>query len=423
MNRLSELETKLDVAEKSAQSMLDARDASGQEFTADQAIQFKALVAEVKSLTDSVELEKSAETLRKRKALEATGKKAPEAKAAEDYSLIRAIQSQMPGKKLDGLEAEMHQEAEKELRDRGVNTGLEGRGIPSWLVNIKGSNVLGQKRDLTSGGAATGAEWVETVEIGHQFALEIAPKAFSLGVEVLTGLTGNVYITQTGEASAVWEGENTSADETTPATSKPVNLSPQRIAAFTDLSKTLMVQTSGVAEQRARLQLQRALNRKLDYTIFQGTGVDPIPTGVTALGSGLNTNAAVGTPDHQYFLDAWASIVSDNADLDMMSIITTPSIIAFLRGAYLDAGSGRFLMENGTIAGMSATYSNNIPANTILMGVWNQFVVGQWGGIDLVANPYTKAKENLIELIINANFDMGCYHNESFHVGTNVSIS
>lgn len=421
--RLSEIETKRAQKLAELKALIDVRDQASREFTADEATRFDALEVEVTNLNAEHARELKAENIRKQTALDQTSKKSPEAKAAESFSLIRAISSQMPGKKLDGLEAEMHQEAEKELRDRQVNTGLEGVGMPSWLVNIKGSNVLGQKRDLTSGGAATGAEWVETVEIGHQFALEIAPKAFSLGVEVLTGLTGNVYITQTGEASAVWEGENTSADETTPATSKPVNLSPQRIAAFTDLSKTLMVQTSGVAEQRARLQLQRALNRKLDYTIFQGTGVDPIPTGVTALGSGLNTNAAVGTPDHQYFLDAWASIVSDNADLDMMSIITTPSIVAFLRGAYLDAGSGRFLMENGTIAGMSATYSNNIPANTILMGVWNQFVVGQWGGIDLVANPYTKAKENLIELIINANFDMGCYHNESFHVGTNVSIS
>lgn len=420
--KLSELETKWSEVDKSANDMLDARDASGQEFTADQKIQFKALVAERNSLADSIELEKSAESLRKQKALNRANQDAPETKVAKRYSFIDAIQSQLPGRKLDGLTAEMHQEAEKELRAHGVNTGLEGRGIPSWMVNVKGTNVLGQKRDLTSGGAATGAEWVETMEIGHQFGLEIAPKAFGLGVEVLTGLTGNVYVTQTAQAAAVWESENSSADETTPATSKPVQLSPQRLAAFTDLSKTLMVQTSGVAEQRARIQLQKALNRKLDYTVFQGSGVDPIPAGVTATSS-INTFTTGGTPDQLAFLTAWAAIASDDADIDTLKIVTTATIEAAMRGAYLDAGSGRFLMENGKVIGIDTIYSNNCPANTIIMGVWNQFVVGQWGGIDLIANPYTKAKENLIELIINANFDMGCYYPEAFCVATDVTLA
>lgn len=420
--RLSEIETKR--AQKLAEltALIDVRDQSSREFTADEAARFDALEAEVTNLNADFAREQKAESIRKQTALNKANQDAPETKVAKRYSFIDAIQSQLPGRKLDGLTAEMHQEAEKELRAHGVNTGLEGRGIPSWLINVKGSNVLGQKRDLTSGGAATGAEWVETMEIGHQFGLEIAPKAFGLGVEVLTGLTGNVYVTQTASASAVWESENSSADETTPATSKPVNLSPQRLAAFTDLSKTLMVQTSGVAEQRARIQLQKALNRKLDYTVFQGSGVDPIPAGVTATAS-INTFTTGGTPDQLAFLTAWAAIASDDADIDTLKIVTTATIEAAMRGAYLDAGSGRFLMENGKVIGIDTIYSNNCPANTIIMGVWNQFVVGQWGGIDLIANPYTKAKENLIELIINANFDMGCYHPESFCVATDVTLA
>lgn len=421
--KLSELQAKHAANLTELGGMIDARDAAGVEFTTEQKAKFDALEAATQVLNDDITRATKEENIRIQTARNKAAAPKEETKIKQRFSFIDVIDSQLPGRRFDGLVAEMHQEAEKEARAAGVNTGFEGRGIPSFLINVKGANVLGQTRDLSSGGAATGAEWVETMEIGHQYGLEIAPKAFGLGVEVLTGLTGNVYITQTAEASAVWESENSSADETTPATSKPVQLSPQRLAAFTDLSKTLMVQTSGVAEQRARIQLQKAVNRKLDYTIFQGTGSDPIPTGVTALGSGLNTNTAVGTPDHQYFLDAWAAIASDNADIDTLKIVTTATIEAFLRGAYLDAGSGRFLMENGKIIGLDAIYSNNCPANTIIMGVWNQFVVGQWGGIDLVANPYTKAKENLIELIINCNFDMGCYHNESFHVGTNVSIS
>ena len=104
--------------------------------------------------------------------------------------------------KIDGVEAELHQEAQNELRGTGIT--LQGIGLPSWFVRFKGTNVDGvdntQRRDLSSAGSGTGDDWVADVEIGHQFGLEIAPKAFGLGVDVLTGLTSNVYITETGDA-------------------------------------------------------------------------------------------------------------------------------------------------------------------------------------------------------------------------------
>jgi HK97 family phage major capsid protein len=290
------------------------------------------------------------------------------------------------------------------------------------LVNVKGKNVYGQTRDLTAGGTGTGLEYVETLEKMHQFGLEIAPKAFQLGVTVWTGLTSNIYVTETGEASAVWETEVASADETTPATSKPVNLSPKRLAAFTDISKQLLLQRN-IADQIVKTQLQKANNRKLDHTIFQGTGVSPIPTGITAT-SGINDfGAATGVPSNQTFLDMWAMLAADNsADLGAISSATTSAIYAFLEGAYLDAGSGRFVLENGKIRGKDVIWSNNVADGTIIMGDFSQFVVGQWGGYDLLVNPYTKGKEAIIEVIINSFFDMGCLRPTAFVKATGVTL-
>ena len=412
--KLSELQAKRMANLTELGNMLDARDAAGVEFTVEQKAHFDALEAATTLLTEkTIPDAQKEENIRIQRAQNSVNTTTPEEKVAKQFSFIKALSGLKNGK-VDGIEKEMSEEASHELKSAGVSSTIEGVGIPAFLVNIKGKNVLGQKRDLTSGGTGTGLEYVATLEKMHQFGLEIAPKALQLGVEVWTGLTGNVYVNETGQATSVWETEVATNDETTPATSRPFTLSPKRLGAFTDISKTLLAQTSGAAEERVKMQLQKAQNRKLDETIFQGAGGGTIPTGILNT-SNVNT-ATGGVPDRSTFLAMWAAIAADNADFDNMSVVTTASLYAFLQGAYIDAGSGRFILENGVLSGVGTPiiYSNNMPAGNILMGDFSKFVMGVWGGVDLLINPYTKGKENIVEVIINQFFDMGCLYPSAF---------
>jgi hypothetical protein len=421
--KLSELQAKRTANLAELEGMLNARDAAGVEFTVEQKAHFDALEAATHVLTTkSIPDAQKEENIRIQNAQNKANVKTPEEKVAEKFSFVKALGGLVKGR-VEGVEREMSDEAGFELKRSGVSSTIEGVGIPSFLVNIKGSNVLGQTRDLTSGGTATGLEYVAELEKMHQYGLEISPKALQLGVEVWTGLTGNVYVNETGSASSVWEGETDANAETTPATSRPFTLSPKRLGAFADISKTLLAQTSGVAEERVKLQLQKAQNRKLDETIFQGTGIAPIPTGILATSNLNSTTGAV--PDRQLFLDMWALIAADNADFDNLKVATTAAIYAFLQGAYIDAGSGRFLVENGVVNGVGTPviYSNNIPANNILMGDFSKFVMGVWGGVDLVINPYTRAKENILEVVVNQFFDMGCLYPSAFCKVTDATLS
>lgn len=426
--KLSELETKLDVAEKAATAMLDARDASGQEFTPDQAIQFKALVAEVKSLKDAVKTEKDAEELRKITARNSVAKETPEAKIAKKFSYADAISGLLRGK-VEGAAAELSQEAANEMRNAGISTGIQGVGLPSWMVNFTGKNVNGkntmQTRDLSSGGAATGDELVEDNLIGHLYGLYIQPKVAGLGAQVRTGLTGDVHFTKSGVATAVWESENSAADETTPSTAR-VSMSPKRLAAFTDISKTLLTQTNGMAEDIVKFELGRALSTALDAAAINGSG--SAPTGILGLSTDINSVAMGtdgGTPTRAKLLDMWSAIAADNADIDQLAWLTTPGIKAYLMGLVVDAGSGRFVWENDNVLGYNAVASNNVPStltkgtsvsvcHAIILGVWNQLVIGQWGGVDILVNPYTRAKENILEVVLNANFDVKVKYEQAF---------
>lgn len=422
--RLNALETKLSSVQKELDDMVTKADAEDRSLTQDETIVWDQKTTELKQLKKDADTERQMELVRQARALDKAivNSTTPEQKIVKDFSWSRALQC-LVRNKIDGAEGEMTEEARKELR--GTSMEIEGVGFPGWAINFKGTNVINaHKRDLTSGGTGTGLEYIETMEKMHQFGLDIAPKALQLGVEVWAGLTGNVYVNETGVAASVWETETATNDETTPATSRPFTLSPKRLGAYTDVSKTLLTQTSGIAGERVRRQLQNAQNVKLDYTIFQGSGVSPIPTGIFNT-SGINTETSGGVPDRQLFWNIFANVAGDNAWFDdgKSGIAMTAAIYAFLANAPIDAGSGRFVLENGQINGLPVIWSNNIPTNYILFGDYSKFVVGQWGGVDLVLNPYTRAKDNILEVVINQFFDMGCLYPKAFCAVTDATLS
>lgn len=426
--RLSEIETKRAQKLAELKALIDVRDQASREFTADEATRFDALEVEVTSLNAEYAREQKAENIRKQTALNSATKETPEAKIAKKFSYADAITGLLRGK-VEGAAAELSQEASNEMRNAGISTGIQGVGLPSWMVNFTGKNVNGkdtmQTRDLSSGGAATGDELVEDNLIGHLYGLYIQPKVAGLGAQVRTGLTGDVHFTKSGVATAVWESENSAADETTPSTAR-VSMSPKRLAAFTDISKTLLTQTNGMAEDIVKFELGRALSTALDAAAINGSG--SAPTGILGLSTDINSVAMGtdgGTPTRAKLLDMWSAIAADNADIDQMAWLTTPGIKAYLMGLVVDAGSGRFVWENDNVLGYNAVASNNVPStltkgasvstcHAIILGVWNQLVIGQWGGVDILVNPYTRAKENLLEVVLNANFDVKVKYEQAF---------
>lgn len=103
-------------------------------------------------------------------------------------------------------------------------------------------------------------------------------------------------------------------------------------------------------------------------------------------------------------------------------------------GLVVDAGSGRFVWENDNVLGYNAAYSNNVPStltkgsstsicHAIILGAFNQLFIGQWGGVDILVNPYTRAKENILEVVLNANFDVKVKYEQAFCYMKDAKIS
>lgn len=397
---------------------------------------FKALKGEVATLDEKIakaeEVEEAQRQIAQAKAKRTVSapKKSPEQKAREAFSITRAIKIGAGWEKLDGVEAEMHEEAIKEAREAG--TQVSNIGVPSFMMDF------GNKRDLTVGTATEGGNTVAT-DLGALIpALRPRPMVVALGATTLTGLVGNLDLPKhTTLISATWEGEQDAAAQSDPAFGK-ISLTPNRLAAFTEFSSQLRYQSSIGIENFVRQELADSIARGLDSAAINGSGTGSEPEGLLNMSAGINTVAIAtdgGAPTRAHIIDMETQIATDNADVMNMAYLTTPGVRGKLKNTATDAGSGLFVWQSNAdgLNGYRAEVSTQVPSNLtkgvgtnlhgILFGNWRELILGQWGGMDIIVNPYTQAKNATVEVVVNTFWDIQARHQESFSIIVDADIS
>ena len=183
-----------------------------------------------------------------------------------------------------------------------VKLGRQSRGITIP------QDVL--RRDLNVGTASAGGNLVATDLDAGSF-IDLLRNASALdqaGATVLTGLTGNVAIPrQSGAGTAYWVAESGAPSESQ-QTIDQVSLTPKTVAAFTDYSRRLMLQSSIDVENMIRTDLATVLALKIDLSGLYGTGSNSEPLG-------LKLTTGVGTEDFSADAPTFAEVVAMESDL------------------------------------------------------------------------------------------------------------
>ena len=322
----------------------------------------------------------------------------------KSYSLVRAIRSAAEtGGRVDGFELEVSQEIAK-------RSGREPQGFyaPNDVLGVM------KQRDLTVGTDADGGFLVETGNGEYIDPLTAAPLVVQLGARVMSGLSGNVNLPQGGTATAYWTAENAAATESTPTIAQ-LSLSPNRVAAYSEISKQLLAQASYDVEGIIRDDLNKQLSLAIDKAAIQGSGSSNEPTGITNT-SGVNTVTMAGSdPAYADVVDIEAAVETDNALAGSLAYVMTPSDKATLRKTSVDSGSGRFIMEGSDLNGYRAEATTQSPATTLIFGDFSQLIVAEWGsGVDLVVDPYSLALTGLLRVHVSRFADVGVRHAVSF---------
>jgi HK97 family phage major capsid protein len=352
---------------------------------------------------------------------------------AAQFSFRKVIDDQIKGRRTDGLEAEMIQQGEKEARTAGHSA--EGIALPGMLVG----KAKGAAEQRTALGITTAATAGDLVQAGVGEVVDyLYPRTVlrDLGASFKGPLRdGFDLINQDAGSSATWEGEVDANAETNPTVAKTA-VRPKRLGAYTIFSKQLLNQAVLDVENWVRTDLGIAIGQALEVAAINGSGSAPIPRGILNI-SGIGdvaggTNGLIPTWGNMVELET--DVNAANAPMGRRAYLTTPGVNGVLKTIKKDAGSGIFINENGMVNGYPMLFSSNVPStltkgsasgicHAIIFGNWEELYVMQWGGIDLVVNPYSLDTTSQVRVTINSWWDIAVRHKESFSAMKDALIS
>jgi HK97 family phage major capsid protein/HK97 family phage prohead protease len=275
------------------------------------------------------------------------------------------------------------------------------------------------RRDLTVGAATAGGNLVAT-ELDAGSFIDLLRNASALdqaGATVLTGLTGNVAIPrQSGAGTAYWVAESGSPTESQ-QTVDQVSLTPKTVAAFTDYSRRLMIQSSIDVENMVRSDLARVLALKIDLAGLYGTGSNGEPLGLK-LTTGIGTeNFAATIPTFAEVVALESDVATANALLGSPVYLMNAAMRGGLKTKAKDAGSGLFVMEGNEVNGYRGVLSNQVESGDLWFGNFADLIIGYFSGLDLMVDPYTHSTSGTVRVVAMQDVDIAVRHPESFSRG------
>jgi len=277
------------------------------------------------------------------------------------------------------------------------------------------------RRDLSVGVSTAGGNLVAT-ELDTASFIDLLRNASALdqaGATVLTGLVGNVAIPrQSGAATAYWVAESGAPTESQ-QTIDQVSLTPKTVAAFTDYSRRLMLQSSIDVENMVRRDLAAVLGLKIDAAGLYGTGSNSEPLGLKLI-SGIGTeDFAADAPTFAEVVALESDLATANALLGSPVYLMNAAMRGNLKTTKKDAGSGIFLMENGEVNGYRGVLSNQVASGDLWFGNFADMLIGYWSGLDIMVDPYTNSTSGTVRVVAMQDVDVAIRHPESFSRGNN----
>lgn len=303
-----------------------------------------------------------------------------------NFSLIKAINDVVNNRNINEDALNVIEMGATEMR----KSGLSYSGQIQLPVEERGDAVAATV-------ATDGKEIVATDKLNVLAPLMGKSILAEAGATFLTGLVGNISIPTYTGSTCGWKGELEAADNGK-GTFSSVELSPKRLTSYIDISKQFLTQDSVGAEEMLRADIVNSLVAKLEQTIF-GDAV-----GDTTKPAGIFNGAEVVAPSYQGVCDAEAAVTDYSGEKRFVMSPTAKSAFkqATISGTKSDL---RLLLEDGEVDGYPVSDSSNVVAGGYAFGDFSELVVAQWGGIDIVVDPYTLATKNAIRLVINAYFD------------------
>ena len=232
----------------------------------------------------------------------------------------------------------------------------------------------------------------------------------------LNGLSGDVKIPKkTSAASAAFISSEGGASGESEMVIGSVTMTPKTLGVHTDITRQLMLQSSLDVENLVRDDLAKSMAIAIDDGALEGSGSSGNPTGITNT-SGINTVSlsSAAAPTFAEMVSIETAVAVDNALVGDLAYIINPTNFGTLKTTAKDSGSGLFVAENNQVNGYPVVVSNQLTANNYVFGNFNDLLIGFFGGLDIVVDPFTNSTSGTVRVVALQSVDIAVRHAVSF---------
>jgi HK97 family phage major capsid protein len=126
-------------------------------------------------------------------------------------------------------------------------------------------------------------------------------------------------------------------------------------------------------------------------------------------------------------VDLETAVSVANADVGTLAYLTNAKVRGKLKKTFVDGpGTGERVWQKGSepLNGYRAAVTNAVPSNiakgtgtnlsALIFGNFADLVIGMWGGLDLMVNPYVFSETGTVRVTALQDVDVGVRNEESF---------
>ena len=221
----------------------------------------------------------------------------------------------------------------------------------------------------------------------------------NLGITIYNGLpAGDFKVSAMGKGAAAWADETGVATESK-NTFSHVTLQPKRISAQLSYSKQFLAQDTIGAEAAIRRDIYNALVAKIQSTMLSAdaSGANK-PAGI------FNGVTAKNISSYAELCDVEATVDDSNVKGERKYLMSNKAK-AILRCMPKSSLTTELVLDGNDIDGTPVIANSDVPTTQYAYGDFSNIVMGTWGNVDLIIDPYTLAAENSVRIVVNAFVD------------------
>ncbi|MEG3437692.1 phage major capsid protein [Pannus brasiliensis CCIBt3594] len=362
----------------------------------------------------------------------------------QEYSIRKAILAAAYGRSsTEGREAGREWEYSDEIAKR-IGKSKPEKSIFIPVRDLKVFAGQQQRASLIAGDNQFGGFTIDTELRAQDFIdlLRNQAKVMMLGATLLTGLEGPVNIPRQASAGqAFWLGEEASITPSRLGFNQ-VGLRYKTVGARQSYTRDLMYQSSLDIEMLIRMDLAMILALAIDKAALWGTGMNNEPRGIANTAGVNSIDLGTNGGELTWFdvVNAIKLVKKNNAAIGAISwlgnaeveakLMTTPKQADGVEGNFILSEPG--MMAYPRLCGYRFETSEQIPSDLekgtginlsgLVAGVFSQVVIGQWGVLEIEANPYSGEvwPKGAFDVRAMQSADVTLRHEESFTVFTDI---